>query len=55
MSLSDGERVIIALLCDIHRGLNLKGDVDPDAIRATILGTTAKADCAGEASAATNI
>jgi uncharacterized protein len=51
MSLSDGERVIIALLCDIHRGLNLKGDVDPDAIRATILGTTAKADCAGEASA----
>ena len=50
MTLSDGEKLIIALLCDIHKGLKLKGDVDVDAIRSTILGVPA-ADCAREVDA----
>ncbi|HKP22341.1 MAG TPA: YfbU family protein [Dongiaceae bacterium] len=38
MNLSEGERLILAMLCDIHKALNLKGAVDPDALRPLILG-----------------
>jgi uncharacterized protein YfbU (UPF0304 family) len=38
MNLSEGERLILAMLCDIHKALNLKGVVDPDALRPLILG-----------------
>lgn len=38
MNLSEGERLILAMLCDIHKALNLKGAVDPDALKPLILG-----------------
>jgi uncharacterized protein YfbU (UPF0304 family) len=37
MNLSEGERLILAMLCDIHKALNLKGAIDPDALRQLIL------------------
>lgn len=52
MNLSDGEKLIVALLCDIHEGLQLKGQVDPRLIRATVLATSAhSADSAAEVDA----
>ena len=37
MNLSEGERLILAMLCDIHKALNLKGAIDPDALKPLIL------------------
>lgn len=37
MNLSEGERLILVMLCDIHKALNLKGAIDPDALRPLIL------------------
>jgi uncharacterized protein YfbU (UPF0304 family) len=37
MNLSEGERLILAMLCDIHKALNLKGAIDPDALKLLIL------------------
>ena len=37
MNLSDGERLILAMLCDIHKALNLKGAIDPDTLKPLIL------------------
>ena len=36
MTLSDGEKLILAMLCDIHKALQIKGDVDVDSIRSSI-------------------
>jgi uncharacterized protein len=38
MNLSEGERLILAMLCDIHKALNLKGAIDPDTLKPLILG-----------------
>lgn len=52
MNLSDGEKLIVALLCDIHEGLKLKGQVDPRVIRATVLATSERGEeCAAEVDA----
>ncbi len=37
MNLSEGERLILAMLCDIHKALNLKGTIDPDKLKPLIL------------------
>jgi uncharacterized protein YfbU (UPF0304 family) len=37
MNLSEGELLILAMLCDIHKALNLKGAIDPDTLRPLIL------------------
>ncbi len=37
MNLSEGERLILVMLCDIHKALNLKGAIDPDALKPLIL------------------
>jgi len=37
MNLSEGERLILAMLCDIHKALNLKGAIDPDTLKPLIL------------------
>lgn len=36
MQLTEGEKLILAMLYDIHKALNLKGAVDIDAVRAAI-------------------
>jgi uncharacterized protein YfbU (UPF0304 family) len=36
MNLSDGEKLIIVMLCDIHKALNVKSVVDPDFINSAI-------------------
>jgi uncharacterized protein YfbU (UPF0304 family) len=37
MNLSEGERLIIVMLCDIYKSLNLKGAIDPEFVRSSIL------------------
>jgi uncharacterized protein YfbU (UPF0304 family) len=37
MNLSEGERLILVMLCDIYKALELKGAVDPDALKPLIL------------------
>jgi hypothetical protein len=37
MELSEGEKLILVMLCDIHKALNLKGVIDPDSLRPLIL------------------
>ena len=37
MNLSEGERLILVMLCDIHKALNLKGAIDPDALKPLLL------------------
>ena len=37
MNLSEGERLILVMLCDIHKALNLKGPIDPDILKPLIL------------------
>ncbi len=37
MNLSEGERLILVMLCDIYKALDLKGAVDPDALKPLIL------------------
>jgi uncharacterized protein YfbU (UPF0304 family) len=37
MNLSEGERIIIVMLCDIYKSLNLKGTIDPEFVRSSIL------------------
>ena len=37
MNLSEGERLILVMLCDIYKALDLKGAIDPDALRPLIL------------------
>ena len=37
MGLSDGEKLITVMLCDIYRALDLKGVVDPDFVSSSIL------------------
>lgn len=39
MTLSEGERLILAMLCDIHKALNVKGSIDPDALKPLLLET----------------
>ncbi len=39
MDLSEGERLILAMLCDIHMALNLKGAIDPGILKPLILDT----------------
>jgi uncharacterized protein len=38
MKLSEGERLILVMLCDIHKALNLKGTIDPDLVSTLIRG-----------------
>ena len=38
MNLSDGEKLILMMLCDIYKALNVKGDVDPELVRSSING-----------------
>lgn len=38
MRLSDGEKIIIALLADIHKGLKIKGEIDVKGLMAAIYG-----------------
>jgi uncharacterized protein YfbU (UPF0304 family) len=38
MNLSDGEKLIVTMLCDIYKALNVKGDVDPELVRSSIVG-----------------
>ena len=38
MKLSDGEKLIIVMLCDIYKALNVKGAVDPDFVMDAISG-----------------
>jgi uncharacterized protein YfbU (UPF0304 family) len=38
MNLSEGERLILVMLCEIHKALNLTGAVDPDKLKRLILG-----------------
>ena len=47
MNLSEGERLILAMLCDIHKALNLKGAIDPDALRPLILEAESNATARG--------
>ena len=42
MNLSDGEKLIITMLCDIYKSLNVKGDVDPELVRSSILSESRK-------------
>ena len=37
MNLTEGERLILVMLCDIHKALNLTGAIDPDALKPLIL------------------
>ena len=37
MNLSEGERLILVMLCDIQKALNLKGAIDPDTLKPLIL------------------
>jgi uncharacterized protein len=39
MNLSEGERLILVMLCDIHKALNLKSTIDLDALKPLILET----------------
>src|SRR5688500_17872043 len=36
MNLTDGERLINMMLCDIYKTLNVKGVVDPELVRSSI-------------------
>ena len=36
MELSEGEKLIVVMLCDIYKALNLKGAIDPDALSSSI-------------------
>ncbi|MGD9979714.1 MAG: YfbU family protein [Hyphomonadaceae bacterium] len=38
VSISDAERLIISLLCDLHKAQNVQGENDPDFIMSSILG-----------------
>jgi uncharacterized protein YfbU (UPF0304 family) len=38
MKLSEGEKLILVMLCDIYKALNLKGEIDLDALRSSIRG-----------------
>jgi hypothetical protein len=38
MKLSEGERLILVMLCDIYKALNLKGEIDPEMLRSSIRG-----------------
>ncbi|WP_160116737.1 YfbU family protein [Pseudovibrio ascidiaceicola] len=38
MQFSDGERLIVAMLCDMYKQLEIKGDFDPELIQAAICG-----------------
>jgi uncharacterized protein len=37
MNLSEGEKLILVMLCDIYKALGLKGAVDPDTLKPLIL------------------
>jgi uncharacterized protein len=37
MNLSEGEKLIIMMLCDIYKTLNIKGDVDAELVRSSIV------------------
>ena len=37
MNLSDGEKLIIMMLCDLYKTLDVKGDVDPELVRSLIV------------------
>jgi uncharacterized protein YfbU (UPF0304 family) len=38
MNLSEGEKLILAMLCDIHKALNVKSTIDPDRLGAMLRG-----------------
>lgn len=38
MNLSDGEKLILAMLCDIQKALGVKGAIDPETLSAALLG-----------------
>jgi uncharacterized protein len=38
MTLSDGEKLILAMLCDIQKALGVRGAIDPDTLSAALLG-----------------
>lgn len=37
MKLTDGEKLIVVMLCDVYKALNLKGSVDPDFVSSSVL------------------
>jgi hypothetical protein len=37
MNLTDGEKLILLMLCDIQKSLNVKGSLDIDALRSSLL------------------
>lgn len=37
MQLTDGEKLIVLMLCDMHKALNLNGTIDPDFVRSTLV------------------
>ena len=37
MQVSEGERLILVMLCDIHKALKIRGAIDPDALSASVL------------------
>jgi uncharacterized protein len=52
MKLSEGERLILVMLCDIYKALNLKGAVDPELLGSQIrAGQEIKLDANGHAHA----
>jgi hypothetical protein len=38
MELTDGEKLIVVMLCDIHKALNLNGTIDPHFIKSSVVG-----------------
>ena len=54
MNLSEGERLILAMLCDIHKALNLKGAIDPDTLKPLILEAGSNSVARGVSGAAGN-
>ena len=38
MNLSDGEKLILSMLCDIYQHLEIKGDIDPSFVRDALIG-----------------
>lgn len=37
MQLTDGEKLIVLMLCDVHKALNLNGVIDPDFVRSALV------------------
>jgi uncharacterized protein len=37
MKLTDGERLIVLMLCDVHKALNLNATIDPEFVKAAVV------------------